>query len=484
MRKTFVLFIILSIPYLVFSQIRADFSFARFNAPGQSPYIETYFNFDGTSITYDSVDGGFQSKVLVTLYFQQDSTIKNFKKYEISSPIIASIEDSKSDFIDKQRFALEQGKYTLNIELVDVHNPIDTIKANQEIFINEVSNDLQFSDIVFIQDYEKTKTDDDITHAGYSLTPYVFEFFPTQVERIVFYTEFYGMQTVYGDSAAGIIRYYLFNKTTNSIENDYAGFQRIKPSDVNIVFNSFNIEKLPAGSYDMRFDAYDMTGNIVKQQSVSFSRYNDNVAKPSNPMYGVGLMEEFVASIESRDSLNELMMCVIPICDVDDDKFIRNNRKSPDNEIIRNFIISFWEKQDPKNPYGAWKAYELEVKKVNAEFSSRNSRGYATDRGFIYLKYGAPNTIRKQENEPSSYPYHIWHYYKHPKRSDARYIFYSTELSTNDYRLLHSNVIGEVNNPRWQRDLQRRNTPFGTVDDENVESQYGSWSEDLYSLPR
>jgi hypothetical protein len=44
-------------------------------------------------------------------------------------------------------------------------------------------------------------------------------------------------------------------------------------------------------------------------------------------------------------------------------------------------------------------------------------------------------------------------------------VFYSTSILETEFVLLHSNAIGEINNPRWQEKLNRspfkRDDPFG-----------------------
>jgi len=484
MRGILATVITLLTPLFLIAQLRADFTYAQFYAPGQGAYVETYFNFDGTSVTYDTVENGFQSQLNLSVFFEQDSLIKSFKKYEVLGPVVSHPDTAVRDFIDQQRFLIPKGSYTLNLELIDAVASTDTIKAAQDIVVYSSDREVFFSDVLFVQEHRKAEPGDEVTHSGLSIVPYVFDVFPTGMDQLTYYTEFYNLKRAHGDSAAAVIKYYINDVTRGEDVTGYGGFKRIEAKDVNVLFGSLNIAQLAAGNYELRFEAILKDGTPLKQQAIRFTRFNDNVQARPNLSTGVGLFEEYIDGIKSRDSLQYMMMCVVPIANQSDQYFIRKNRKNPDNDVIRNFISNFWVTQSPLDPYSEWKKYELQVQKVDNEFSTQNRPGYETDRGYIYLRYGEPNTIRKQENEPNSYPYHIWHFYKHPKRSDARYIFYSTELSTNDYRLLHSNVIGEVNNPRWQRDLQRRSTPFGNSDDENVEDQWGSWSEDLFTLPR
>ena len=101
--------------------------------------------------------------------------------------------------------------------------------------------------------------------------------------------------------------------------------------------------------------------------------------------------------------------------------------------------------------------------------------GFETDRGRVYLQYGSPTTVLQKDVASNEYPYEIWQYNKIGKFSNKRFIFYNPDLVNNAYRLLHSDMIGELKNPSWQLVLNNRNTSNGSVDDpnQNVEKSYG-----------
>jgi hypothetical protein len=87
-----------------------------------------------------------------------------------------------------------------------------------------------------------------------------------------------------------------------------------------------------------------------------------------------------------------------------------------------------------------------------------------------------------KENSPSEYPYEIWQYNKIQAFSNKRFIFYNPDLVNNTYRLLHSDMIGELKNPGWSNALSKRNTTNGNIDDpnQNNEKHYGGNSNDLF----
>jgi GWxTD domain-containing protein len=201
----------------------------------------------------------------------------------------------------------------------------------------------------------------------------------------------------------------------------------------------------------------------------------------------VAYIQDFSLLIESetnRDTIVDYFRCIRPLGDYQHQNFIDNNWKISETDILKNFIISFWLDHATTNPKEEWLAYRNLVHQVNKEFGNSAQKGYDTDRGMVYLRYGPPNQTVIRENEPSSYPYIIWQYYTHPKQSNAMYVFYDPSLTYRDYVLLHCNVRGEKNNPRWKVILQSRNTPNNDTDQEQTGGSWGGRIDDYYENPR
>ena len=108
-------------------------------------------------------------------------------------------------------------------------------------------------------------------------------------------------------------------------------------------------------------------------------------------------------------------------------------------------------------------------------------KGFESDRGRVYLQYGAPTNIITRETSPQEYPYEIWQYNKIKQFSNKRFIFFNPNLVGNFFTLLHSNMVGELKNPNWQFELNQRNTPNNTDNPSgNVQDSYGKQSEELF----
>ena len=141
------------------------------------------------------------------------------------------------------------------------------------------------------------------------------------------------------------------------------------------------------------------------------------------------------------------------------------------------------------SPQIEWENYYAQVKRVNNSFSAIRIKGYETDRGRVFLKYGAPDRIVQNHNEPGAYPYEIWHYYTLEKQRNKKFVFMTRDIATNDFQLIHSDAIGELNNSRWTSEIYSRTySPYqeyyndnGSV---NPDINYGDDAKDYYENPR
>ena len=155
-----------------------------------------------------------------------------------------------------------------------------------------------------------------------------------------------------------------------------------------------------------------------------------------------------------------------------------------DEELMKQYLYNFWLTRNNTNPEKEWKEYKERVDITQDLYSTSIKRGYETDRGRVYLKYGKPNTISEMKNEPSSYPYEIWHYYGTENRSNVKFIFYNPDIISNDYPLLHSTMQGEIYNTQWRVDLHKRTNPIRDIDQTDPRNYTLDRTEEYFALPK
>jgi len=228
----------------------------------------------------------------------------------------------------------------------------------------------------------------------------------------------------------------------------------------------------------------DRAGELVARREQLIQRNNRiQFNYDLQAMAEVDLRGTFAGALANPDSLAEHISSLRPIADPLERKIIDDRRKDRDLDLMRRFFFSFWANRST-DPEQAWREYREQVVKVNKIFGCRVLKGYETDRGQVYLKYGAPNSMMDRFNEMDSYPYTIWHYYQAGRYRDKRFVFYQPNLATDCMELLHSEVPGELNNPRWNQILHSRNVPMQNVDPMNPGTISGDRALEFFEMPR
>jgi GWxTD domain-containing protein len=468
-------------------KIEAYFSYSTFYSPKEGPYIETYFSLIGNSFTYISAGKGLiLGKAELSIIVKQKDIIKDFRKVIVSTPIVSDTTRVFSNLIDQQRLALPNGTYELEIELKDINN-IETspLRLSEKIIINFPDDKISISGIQFIESYLKVEKPGILTKSGYNLIPYVSDFFPKSMNSLIFYGEVYNADKALGNDEKFLINYYIETSENNVVLNNYKKFNRRDANEVNIVFGEFPIEELPSGNYNFVIEVKDRENNTLVVNKAFFQRSNALNDLNLADMDKINIETSFVSRFTSKDTLAEYIRSLRPISISSEKIFADNQLKTADIQTMQQYFLFFWTNRNRINPEKAWNDYYENVKKVNQLYGTKIKKGYEADRGRVYLQYGPPNATTQQLHEPSAYPYEIWHYYRINQFNNRRFIFYNPDLATNDFPLLHSDMIGEINNPTWQMMLHRRDNRYDyNIDQEKVTPHFGGNSDDFFLNPR
>lgn len=465
---------------IVFAQkIKANFSFSTFSSPTNEPYIETYLNFNGNSLQYINLNGVWQATIEITFVFKQEDKIIDFKKYNLKSPTYTDSASIRSNFFNEQRISLPMGKYNFEITLKDINTPENAFSTNQELNIEYKKNEIQLSDITLIESFKKTETKNILSKGGYDLIPYTSDFYPEEFENLLFYAEVYNTDKVLEKEELFLINYYFESFETKQIVGSYKSFKRETPKPVNVVMNSFDIKKLPSGNYNLVVELKNKENQTITLKKIFFQRSNSS----ASPLL---VSDDYINSFVTTMTQSELELNIkslTPISSKIELNFAQNQLSAKDPELMKQYFYNFWLTRNSTKPEEEWATYKELIKITDQLFASSIKKGFETDRGRIYLKYGKPNTLSEVKNETSSYPYEIWHYYGIEGSSNVKFIFYNTDDVSNDYPLLHSTLPGEVYNASWKVELHRRTNQPRDINETNPRQYSQDRTNENFELP-
>jgi len=481
--------------------VRAFLTYTTYNSIADGAYMETYLSVNGKSVKYIKLaNGKFQAQLELLFTFERNDSIISYQKIALNSPEINdTTADNTIDFINVERFFIPTGLFDFKISIRDINSKDIAITSKEQISIDYPKSKVTLSGIQLVSSVEKSEKQSKMTKHGFDVFPYFSDFYPDYINLITFYFETYNTKSILGDKNIYLVKYYIEDATTKQKLGSFVKQKKMKASEIDVNFGNFNIAKLPSGNYNLVAEISDTTDQLLAFNKLFFQRSNPKLII-TNEYSSVDITNTFVEKIGNFDSLRLFINYLYPI--VDDQEGISMNSILMDQKqnydsiliskeykkhklfIMQQFFLDFWKKRNNLDPEKEWNAYLEKVNTVNSKFSSLNQKGYISDRGRVYLKYGAPNSVSAESMGADSYPYELWHYYLIKGQGNRKFIFYNIDRVSNSFELLHSDVLGEINEPEWEKILRNRRQSNGNHDEKISTPGWGDHSRDYWNNPR
>lgn len=428
---------------------------ALFMSPGNSVYTEVYIRIPGKSLTYRPVDSQhFQAKTLINLkLFQKKQEPYYQKQYVIKSPKVKDTQQVSFVLTDQREVPLHSdGRYQLAFKVVDSFNQGNQATVRKPVF-NRVSNTRapMFSDIKMVDTVLPTSNETRFTEGSYLMRPMATTKIPARKSILYFYAELYNADRLSMGQEVDVNVRVLHQQDTLYLKQETFDAKPIVK-----VLAKLQRDKLKPGKHRVILT----TPTNDKKKIATGIQITNPYATPAETTS----LKEHMAQFKT-DSLLTYIKWMRTIAQNEEHNQMKLLEHKPQKDSILNFITEFWKNRNPASPKEEWFDFREDVEYVNKNYSNPLYKGYESDRGRVYLQYGEPNTIQRSRQDPNTYPYEIWHYFSTKKQRNVRFVFYSTSILKSEFILLHSDAIGEINDPKWKKKLDRssfeRDDPFG-----------------------
>lgn len=440
-------------------KIKAYLDTKQFFAPETGNYVEVYIRYDARSINFIGKDNGLIGEVGVNIKISSNDSLMASDAFRLSSPFMS--DSIIEDFYSLNRFPLSPGAYTMSIELFDVNSKHQSIQSESTLTVENLSNAISISGLQVAEYITKETEGSMFNKSGFNIIPRLTNYYPAELNKIPVYFELYNSHLL-PDSVFGIRRSIVSAMLKQPLDN-FSKFTKLETAPLIPMLKVVDINDLYTGQYILKYEILNKQLKTIAVQTYEFERtktpdfsMNDDV---------VLLDPAFQLSI-SEDSIGYYLESLIPISGPAETKNIIELTKLKDGKKSREYIQKYWRFTAPNSPYDSWIAYKLQVQLVERRFGNNFQEGFETDRGRVFLKYGAPSAVTKNDFSSSEYPYEIWRYTNIGAFSNKRFVFYNPNLVNRTYQLIHSDMLGEIKNPQWHYLINSRNTVKG-VDDPN-----------------
>lgn len=421
------------------------------------PYIEFYLDVAANTANFVQQESGqYSATVDVELKVVERTTEEEVydRKFELLSGAVSDTSARSLNFgiMDVRRISLNPGKYVFTGYLRDKNNP----DGKQHMFVREFEMPVgktsiaSTSEISFIQSFEKSAATSAISKHGYDILPLVTNGNFVDADEIRYYMEAYNVDK----ESEGVFFASTYIKPANSSDklSGYKKVMRMESNHLNLITSSIDISNLPSQTYYLHIELFNKDQEMIASKSKKFFLSNSRVDGPVASSVDIPYQDHF--SLDEKE-LDYFIHTLYYISTPTEREFAKALKSEQDKQI---YFMNFWAKRrenSSDSPAKPWRAYKSRVDHSNQKFKAAHLEGWRTDRGRVLLTYGAPNDVEMVPGNNSTHPYIIWRYNKVVTQSNVQFIFINLNEATADYELIHSNRLGEPNNPRWQYQVAR-----------------------------
>jgi GWxTD domain-containing protein len=448
--------VVLLLSLSVFAQdLRVSVDWAVFDGNAENAYLEIYYSFGQADLNYEQRNEEFVGTTLGRLVISKgDEEIENFAwKSETVIPDTAQLSQQK-EVIDRMAFVIPIGEFQCQLTLTDL---VDNTNVDSTQWMLKTEAPLEaphLSEIQFASSIRRAGDQKDSPFYKNSLIvePNPSLIFSYDKPMLFFYAEAYKLSP---DALPNgyMLNYYVKDADGNVVD-DVKPKSIAKKSVVNpsVEFGHLNIGELKTSSYTLVVEILDAEKNVVTWQQKKFYTLQKEAFQPQGLVVQGATFENSIFSIMDSADVDTEFQMVFYILGKEESII---HRELTDLDGKRHFLFNFWQSKFPTmsvndNPH---RNQYFNLKRIADErYKAFKMPGWLTDRGRVLMVYGEPDDVERYINQPNQHPYEIWFY--NQLQGGVQFIFADLEGHKN-YRLIHSNLNGEVYDPNYKDILQR-----------------------------
>lgn len=416
----------------------------QFRGSGAESQWELHYSFADTTLRYVVAPTGFVGEMLCSLTIRKDTVVVASDAWIAAAGSRVSKPAHSRFYAGIRSLALPPGSFDVIFEAQDVNNPARRSVAKFTTQVSGISTRPGMSDIMFVM--PKVSSDGSrFVRAGQPCDPNPRHELLGLTPVLGVYAEFYNAKLAGLDTAYAEVT--IFN---NVRDEEFTTYLPIYGVSNNLAIREeFQLENLRTGIYwlRVRFLGKDKARVLDSREERFFIL---NPAQPPEQQKLYTEDEDFQAS-EWAIATGDKLKLELELCEVLASKGeLETKALCTDERSQQRFLYRFWKVRDTDESTPSNERLD-EFRKMyqwaQTYYSSPTYKeGWRSDRGTILLKYGRPTQVEQFIQNTDTKPYEIW-FYQHIQ-GGAYFYFVDITLQQN-LKLVHSTVIGNVNQPNW-----------------------------------
>ncbi len=440
---------------LAAQDLRVSVDWAVFDGDADNAYLEIYYSFGQADLNFAPSEKGFTATTLGQFVIKQNDVVVKEFAWKTETVIADTAELSQQkEVVDRMAFVIPIGEFDCQMTLTDLVDNTNVDSTQWRLTTSAPVTGAHLSEIQLASSIRRAGDD---TNSPFYKNSLIVEPNPSLIfsydkPALFYYLEAYNL------SADALPNGYFLNAYVNDADGKMV--QDIKPKLVakkrvvnpSVEFGMLSVGELTTGSYTLVVEILDADKNVQTWQKKKFYTLQKEAFQPQGLVVQGATFENSIFSIlDSADIEMEYQM-VFYILGKEESILHRELSDLPGK---RRFLFNFWQSKYPTmnvndNPQ---RNQYFNLKRIADErYNAFKLPGWMTDRGRVLMVYGEPDDVERFINQPNQHPHEVWFYNR--LQGGVRFIFADLEGHKN-YRLIHSELDGEVYDPNYRDVLQR-----------------------------
>ena len=445
--------VLVFLPFLLInaqSKFNFNIDFASFKYDSVSDYVEFYYSFPQNQLKLVDENNQMMVEGLLHIEIKNDDTKQDFmdKSWRIPNPVKDSTSyKTQNSLIGAVGFVIPKGNYTCYAYGADNNDPSQKKDYNFPIKINLYGNkDMIVSDIELASSIKQEGVDKKSIFYKNTLevVPLPSDIYGQTSPVLYYYSEIYNLDKV---PSLDPVKYEasLFDPHGRKV---YLKEKKLThPLAATVDVGVINISKYPTGKYTLILSLTDSTRNLGVTSKKDLFVYNPGIKDTTT-----------FATSNNQVLSSQFAFLSSEECDniFDKAQYISSDKEKSQYDKIhtvegkRDFLYKFWKSKSEESgeSHYDFTTYMDRVRVANEKYKNIGKKGWLTDMGRVYIKYGEPSQVEKYPNSSHTRPYEVWKY----DGMEGGVVFIFGDLTGfSNYVLLNSTKRGEYEDPNWEQ---------------------------------
>jgi len=415
--------------------------------------LEIYLSIDESSLNYTKINDEWKTNIAMDLEILN----KRGKKInDLNFLITHTIEDpdslkSEKFYQNAFQILINDDAASFNAKIYDKKNVSEIIKFHSNL--NKITptrgnNYISDLEIAYLIKNKSKESVESFTKDSIEIIPNPSRSFGKENKNLYYYIEIYNINS--NDLARLGIKVLVKDSNNKIIISE--NYNKSLKQYLNQLFGMISIENLINGEYFLEIVFEDSNSVYMSNKKKDFNVISDFIASSNSTNLSNDELLKAQISIKSIEALDEEFKVAQHFAT---GKEKRNYKKLNSHQEKVDFLTQFWTSID-SDPLTIENESRIETINrfhfVNKKYSIGLKQGFETDRGRVYIIYGKPDEIMRDQYDGDIRPNEIWRY--HNIEGGIIFVFCDVNGSSN-FRLIHSTHSKELQNYNFIARMRR-----------------------------